>query len=241
MKLPENWPQWTENLAGEARRAGWNVHEAGLLELRWNSDPSAPVCHLSAGIHGDEPAGPLAIEQLIQKPEIFSGWQVICYPAINLHGLERGRREGAEGVDLNRDYQARSSQAVRLHVDRLQHWPAIHLALCLHEDWETRGVYLYYLHHGQSAAPARQVLAAMNVHLPVETAPEIDGRPADQGLIAAHIEDRSINDWPEAVYLARNHKALCYTFETPSSRPLELRVRAQIAGILAALAAHRPA
>src|SRR5579862_8056795 len=60
-----------------------------------------PRVYISAGIHGDEPAGPLAIRQLLQEnrwPADMAFW--IC-PCLNPSGFINNRRENPEGVDLN--------------------------------------------------------------------------------------------------------------------------------------------
>src|SRR5580698_569518 len=60
--------------------------------------------YISTGIHGDEPAGPLAALQLLREnrwPEQTDLW--MC-PCLNPTGFERNTRENAQGVDLNRQY-----------------------------------------------------------------------------------------------------------------------------------------
>src|SRR5262245_31295924 len=55
--------------------------------------------YISAGIHGDEPAGPLAIRELLKEnrwPANANFW--IC-PCLNPSGFELHQRENAEGVD----------------------------------------------------------------------------------------------------------------------------------------------
>src|SRR5690349_14918980 len=71
--------------------------------IRTESDQT-PRFYISAGIHGDEPAGPLAVLQLLKEnrwPVGFSYW--IC-PCLNPNGFLHNRRENSDGVDLNRQY-----------------------------------------------------------------------------------------------------------------------------------------
>src|SRR5439155_2026215 len=62
---------------------------------------------LFAGIHGDEPAGVLAlirlIEHLVAQPELGAGYRLFFYPACNPTGLVTGTRLSAAGKDLNRE------------------------------------------------------------------------------------------------------------------------------------------
>ena len=64
-----------------------------------------PRIYLSAGIHGDEPAPPLALLALIESGALDKRAVWFLCPILNPDGLARGTRENAEGVDLNRDYR----------------------------------------------------------------------------------------------------------------------------------------
>src|SRR6059036_1296617 len=61
------------DLEHAGRRFGWTfepVRAEGAIELAtWHRDPPQPRrrVYLSAGIHGDEPAGPLAAQRLVQE------------------------------------------------------------------------------------------------------------------------------------------------------------------------------
>ena len=112
--------------------------------------PSARIrVYISAGIHGDEPAGPLAALQLLQEdcwPGDAALW--MC-PCLNPTGFPLNRRENAQGIDLNRDYRHLETAEVRAHIDWLQRQPSFDLTLCLHEDWESHGFYIYEVNPDQ--------------------------------------------------------------------------------------------
>ncbi|MGA2556972.1 MAG: DUF2817 domain-containing protein, partial [Verrucomicrobiota bacterium] len=114
----------------------------GPVELiAWRRDAPSPRgrVYLSTGIHGDEPAGPLAVLQLLRE-DLWPGdaalW--LC-PCLNPSGFALNRRENSAGIDLNRDYRHRQSAEVRAHVQWLGEQPDFDLVLCLHEDWEAHG------------------------------------------------------------------------------------------------------
>ncbi|MEM1058831.1 MAG: M14 family metallocarboxypeptidase [Verrucomicrobiota bacterium] len=198
----------------------------------------SPKLYLSAGVHGDEPAPPLALLELARQPEAFQGLEVYAFPLLNPEGLAVGARENRHGVDCNRDYQGPKSDEVQGHIDALRMLPRVDTAICMHEDWESAGAYLYELHPGPGPVLSRNLLAAMAQQVPIEEASEIDEFPADHGVISRESLDLDElfqrPDWPEAFYLTRHHTGACYTLETPSSLPLEQRVAAQVAAVKAA-------
>jgi len=237
-----DWDCWRVELLACAAAHGWRIRGAdgGDEPLCLEREGAGPVFYLSSGIHGDEPSGPLAILALLARDSLWQGWRVVCFPELNPRGLRAGTRENPEGIDLNRDYAQPVTGEIRRHRRALAALGPVRAAVCLHEDWEAAGVYLYYLHRDASVEPSRRVLAAMRRHLPVDLSPLIDGREADQGLIHRRPEDYAGQDWPEAIYLARHHTDICYTLETPSGQILEQRVAAHVAGVEAVLAEVRP-
>src|SRR5262245_10382201 len=86
-----------------ALRAGWtfeSVAVPGGIELHtWHLVPPEPRrrVYLSAGIHGDEPAGPLAARQLVQENVWPPGIELWLCPCLNPTGFPLNRRENAKG------------------------------------------------------------------------------------------------------------------------------------------------
>jgi len=141
-------------------------------------------------------------------------------------GLSRGTRENAGGLDLNRDYRHLNSPEVRAHVGWLRRQPNFDLAVCVHEDWESKGFYLYELNPDKRPSLAEALTAAAARVCPIDMSPEIEGREAKAGIIRPLFDPPSREKWPESIYLQVNHTRLSYTIETPSSLPLETRVEA---------------
>src|SRR5690242_11677898 len=91
----------------------WNseiFHEQGELKLHALRRPGRAKTqprriYISAGIHGDEPAGPLAALKLLQENRWPDNVEIILLPCLNPIGFTLNRRENAEGIDLNRDYR----------------------------------------------------------------------------------------------------------------------------------------
>lgn len=236
------WPliAETERLAAQT---GWTLDSLSLTEgcklpILIQRHPKAKRnVYISGGIHGDEPAGPLCIRELLREgnwPSQFNYWLIPC---LNPAGFERNRRENEHGIDLNRDYKARRSEVVRAHIDWLKQQPNFDLALLLHEDWESAGFYLYELNPDNRPSVAESVIQAVNSICPIEAAEQIEGRPATGGMIrfVGSIPERE--EWPEAIHLIHHKTRLNYTLEGPSDFELEVRVRALTAATRAAL--HR--
>jgi murein peptide amidase A len=191
---------------------------------------------LSAGIHGDEPAPPQALLRLAQTGFFDARCQWLVCPLLNPTGFLAGTRESHAAMDLNRDYKSPQTPEVRAHVAWLQRQPPFDLIICLHEDWEAQGFYLYELNPLQRPSLAPTMIAAARALGPIETAAVIDGRESAEPGIIRPISDPLLRDtWPEAIYLRHHHGPLDYTIETASAQPLEQRITTQTAVIKAAL------
>lgn len=207
--------------------------------VAWKRDRGAhlPTVYLSAGIHGDEPAGTLAIEAMWQESDWPNYNWLIC-PLLNPTGLLAQTRDNAEGVDLNRDYLIRQSQEVNAHAAWLERQVVPDLFLSLHEDWETEGFYFYEISlHDDHPQRAREILEAVRFHCPIEKNAVIDDHDVrEQGWIHHEPQADFPESWPEAIFLAKRGCPLSFTFETPSCAiPLKQRIAAHGAAILAAL------
>ncbi|MBU6400050.1 MAG: M14 family metallocarboxypeptidase [Verrucomicrobia bacterium] len=231
-----------EECVVSARAQGWCVEEipAGpelklIALLRRGSAPQTARNHrrvyLSTGIHGDEPAGPLATRHLVREnawPEDLDLW--IC-PCLNPTGFPLNRRGNARGLDLNRQYLQPTADETRAHIAWLQRQPSFDLTFCLHEDWEAHGFYLYELNPENRPSLAEAMIQRVAEVCPVDPSPVIEGRPANNGIIRPSTDPRSRPQWPEAFYLLTHKTAQSYTLEAPSDFPLATRVAALVAAV----------
>ena len=234
---------WTllARIGQEAGRHAWiplplNTPPDAFLPAYCRLNPGATRnIYLSAGIHGDEPAGPHALLRLMEedlwRPD-FNYWLVPC---LNPDGFERNTRENETGIDLNRDYSARTTPRVRSHIRWLEEQPAFHLSLLLHEDWESNGFYVYELNPDRQPSLTDALIEGAAQACPIDHAPQIDGRDAEKGTIrfVGVIPDRP--EWPEALWLVHNRSRHSYTLEAPSDFPLEVRVSALAKAVRAGL------
>jgi len=242
---------YARDVEDAARAGGWTLRQLSptasaprpWLQRIALGGRGAPKVYLSSGIHGDEISGPLALLEMLRRPDFFSKFEATIFPMLNPDGLARGARGNADGIDLNRDYRETKSAEIASHIEALKTLGRFEAALMMHEDFEGVGAYLYELNDELSPTLGGEIIAAMGRHVPIDLRPEIEEVPARGGvlsrrdLVAKHgrIEDRP--DWPEAIYLSVNHTRVAYTSETPKPFPLEQRVAAQIAAVEALLGA----
>jgi hypothetical protein len=212
------------------------TNETGSV-LSGTPGSSRPRVYISTGIHGDEPAGPLAVRYLLQAnewPRDFDYW--LC-PCLNPTGFASNRRENGEGLDLNRQYLHPEAAETRAHIAWLERQPKFDLCLCLHEDWESHGFYVYELNADNQPSLAEAIVRGAAEVCPIDLSEQIEGRPAREGIIRPSIDPRSRPQWPESFYLLTYKTRLSYTLEAPSDFPLAARVAALVAGVNAALGA----
>ncbi|MBK1883050.1 M14 family metallocarboxypeptidase [Luteolibacter pohnpeiensis] len=235
-----DWPAFLPEFHREATAAGFSptlLHETESGPIHaWERPGHGPVVYLSAGIHGDEPAGPMAMLRLLKEGFFATDHHWLICPALNPNGLACHVRENADGHDLNRDYLAFKSEEARCHAAWLDRQPTPALFVSLHEDWESSGFYLYEINlSGSPTETAHRILDAVSPWFHPEPGPEIDGHTCHEpGWIYHSAEPDLPESWPEAIYLAKKGCPLSFTFESPSSSPLEPRIASLAAGVRAA-------
>jgi hypothetical protein len=118
-----------------------------LLVIRRTVDRSVPTILVSAGVHGEEPAGVFALLDFLEGG---SGQldrkklNLLALPCINPVGFEYGVRFGSGGVDLNRNFKSDTVQPENLLVQRAiaQAGGPFLATLDLHEidpEWSAEG------------------------------------------------------------------------------------------------------
>ena len=144
-------------------------------------------------------------------------------------------RENPDGLDLNRQYRRPEAPETLAHMSWLERQPRFDLSLCVHEDWESNGFYVYELNPENRPSLAEPIIESVEKVCPVDRSEVIEGRPAHNGIIRPTLDPNSRPDWPEAFFLITHKSPLSYTLEAPSDFPLTVRVAALVEGISAAL------
>ena len=223
---------WSSTIFHSADGFDW----IGLCRSAKQSPAPATRVYISTGIHGDEPAGPLAALRLLEENRWPAQVDVVFCPCLNPGGFAANTRTNRQGIDLNRDYLHFLSAEIRAHVAWLEKLPRFDLSLCLHEDWESHGFYVYELNPDQRPSLAEAIVTGVEKFCPIDFSDVIEGRAAKGGIIRPALDPQSRPQWPEAFWLISHKTRLSYTLEAPSDFPLGTRVDALVAGVNAALA-----
>lgn len=227
-----------------ARQHGWTSEtfyestEFRLFALSRNSKPETQNfkrVYISAGIHGDEPAGPLAALRLLQENRWSENVDMWFCPCLNPIGFILNTRENSRGIDLNREYLNPVAEEIKAHIRWLELQPKFDLCLLMHEDWESHGFYLYEQNPEGRRSLAEPMIEAVSRVCPIDPNEMIEGRPAKNGIIRPNFDIRTRPQWPEAFYLITNKTRQSYTLEAPSDYPVSTRVDALVTAVRTAI------
>jgi hypothetical protein len=218
-----------------AAQHGWDsetFYAAADFKLLALRRPASRITHhasriyLSTGIHGDEPAGPLAALQLLRDNQWPANLDLWFCPCLNPLGFILNRRENAKGIDLNRQYLKPTTDETLAHIAWLERQPKFDLCLLLHEDWESHGFYLYEQNPDNRPSPAEAMIEQVAKVCPIDRSDLIEGRAAQNGIIRPKVDIPSRLDWPEAFYVITHKTRQSFTLEAPSDFALQTRVNA---------------
>lgn len=229
--------EWQALVKGSGLRMKSFAKVAGL-PVFWVKSPepkgdTRPTVYISAGVHGDEPAAPWGLlEWAKENVGLLEAGRFLMFPVLNPHGLTLNTRADLEGVDLNRAFNAVGHPLIEAWREVVAPHK-LALALCLHEDYDGQGSYLYEL-NPRSPVVGHKILAECEGVLPVDRRRRIDGRLAKDGLIVRRLAPE-LPGHPEAIVLHLTGAPLTLTFESPSEFALHDRIEVQKTFIRSAL------
>ena len=206
--------------------------------------PGSRVCTITAGFHGEEPAGPMTL--LEHLPEVLEHARLRSvglriYPNINPSGFEIGTRYNKSGEHPNNDflrYELEPGMWVgELHSEQdflrwqlfdggpketrplradLEAQPPPHAALDIHQDHYIGSPLTYAYVFGPASAYVPLIELSAE-HLPIGRDIHVDAHHHTDpaGLVVAH--DGSITD-----YFHRRGVEYCATLETTTHSPMEV-------------------
>jgi murein peptide amidase A len=179
---------------------------------------------LFAAIHGDEPAGAVALArllpELVRAPHLAENFLLHVYPICNPTGFEDNTRHSRRGRDLNREFWKNSAETeVQILESELRagHFSGI---IQLHADDTSEGTYGFVRGHTLTENLLRPALRDAGRILPLNRNATIDGFAAREGIIYEHYEGvlgapARMDPVPFEIIL-----------ETPHLAPMELQVEA---------------
>jgi len=192
---------------------------------------------LASGIHGDEPGGVEAILRFVEEhsesQNLLDRFSFMIFPCNNPTGYELDTRENWRGVDLNREFGARSPEPeARIVMDALQ-GRCFDLVYEMHEDIDAPGFYLYEIAEDAAYHVGERILTAVaNMGYPVNLNDCIEGMPAKGGLIRRKSLKFRKTRVPQAIYIYRTCGGHVITMEPPASiLPLDDRVKILLTGL----------
>lgn len=194
-----------------------------------------PAVYLSSGAHGDEPGSAWGLLTWAEKQvKKLKRGSFLIAPCLNPAGLMLNTRVDHRGIDINRRFH----DADDVICGPWQRWiagRAMQFGLCLHEDYDAQGIYLYELNHARQTV-GHDIIEKCSRVIAHEPRTSIDGQRAKKGVIRRRTLPTHLPGMPEAIELHVRGCPVTLTFETPSEYDLDRRVRAQVKFIEAALA-----
>ncbi len=223
--MPESLPTYHE--LAQRWKSLRGLHDVRVREVACAGAPRTLLCvelgdsrlsiHLSAGVHGDEPAGVLALPALIENEALDRAFSYRIWPCMNPTGFDARTRRSADGIDINRTFGRGGSSPEARAIVMSNRDRKFVLALDLHEDDEAAEPYCY--EYGDRAIGERIAPVCLRPD-PLEEA-ELLG-----GLSLSLLLRRG----------AADHVLTC---ETPAAAKLERRVETHVRMVQAAIASVR--
>src|SRR5215469_4871564 len=209
------------------RRSGYALP---FFRVQTEQNVGKHVC-MSAGIHGDEPAGVEALLSFFERPQLQNA-TITALPCLNPIGFIAGTRRTDVGIDLNRtfgqDTAPLETQLTRLALEGLR----FDAGIDLHEDTEARGFYLYeHVRGGRASIGGRIVASVRATGLPISDAPTVEGRALVDGCVEPAEETLSPLVGFFSIYLFDRHADHTLVPESPAILPMRARVAMHHAAI----------
>ncbi len=229
-----------------------------LYCIRYTStETDAPLIYISAGIHGDEPAGVDCAIQLIElltndtytnySNFPFDEYNWLISPCDNPYGYERNIRENPEGHDLNRMFSTPNripetafiaesllkTQSQQNYKNTGNAAP-IELSLDLHEDIDSNGFYLWERRMSTCVNIGDTVVQTVEGICPINKVTMVEEHLNKNGVITL-LDNVTTKGWTRGRYLIEKINARCLILETPTHLDLQTRIKVHMMAIQTAV------
>jgi len=219
-----------------------------LLVAETAARANAPLVTLSAGVHGDEPAGPWALLSIVRDGLLDPGFAYRVWACTNPSGYERSTRANAEGDDINRSFNAGGTTPEARAIITSNRDRKFALAIDLHEDFESEGFYCYEpLVDGSAPFGSAIVRALDDEGLPVQQLDDAFelGYPPEAHHLRSLERGRVLPDpvaeraffpgTPYSLHMLRRSTRRALTLETPRALPWATRIAMHRVAVVVAL------
>lgn len=219
---------------------------------------SSSLIYVSAGIHGDEPAGVECALRLVELlvdsdlhnrfPFSLNEYNWLISPCDNPYGYERDIRENAAGLDLNRMFETPTQYPETAFIaESLQRKQCVHpqntrgnntirkrgrieLALDLHEDSDSNGFYLWERRTSQCFPIGNAIVKNVEELCVINREPLIENHHNENGVVTL-LDQVTTKGWTRGRYLAEHVNTRCLILETPTHLDWETRIAAHLMAI----------
>ena len=209
---------------------GYPVH---VIRLQSNASSVRSIL-ITAGVHGDEPAGIEAVIGFLERDntDLLQHFRFCAIPCVNPTGYVDNSRENRLGIDINRSFEKDNIPEVQI-VKQVIRGRQFDFFVDFHEDWEAGGFYLYEGRrdgHGMG----EEIIRAVKSIGPIDPDSDPDDPPISHGLY------RVATAWGTqgfAPYILKFHAPHVLMPETPTGWAMDRRAAAHLA-VLDTVLAH---
>lgn len=194
------------------------VNSMPMYKVTLNKSGDKRVVY-SAGIHGEEIAGPWAIIGFLEQiyPSVYSNTRIDLFPVANPTGFERHRRHNYLGKDLNGFFCRKNLKGENKIIMESLGQEKISFFHALHEDTDFSTFYLYCFEHSPEGI-YREVRDLAKKYFHVNKSRIILQKEAHDGMVP-NVYDGSFE---ARMFSDGVPYSLCT--ETPGKNPLKERV-----------------
>ncbi|MGH7661031.1 MAG: hypothetical protein ACRENA_08995 [Vulcanimicrobiaceae bacterium] len=249
--LAERWRSLCERRSWAFREVPCPGGDRALLLAEFGRS-GAPVVHVTAGVHGDEPAAPWALLAMAEAGMLDERFSYRLWPCTNPSGFRAGTRTNAEGKDINRSFSPETATPESRTIMQVNGGCRFAFAIDMHEDFEAEGFYCYEPVVDGAAPLSQAILWAIEAAgFPLQTLDHLFdlGYPKDLAgvdqlrtlergrvLVNAKAERRFFSGLPQSLYLLRTSTRRTVTVETPRKRAWDDRITMHRIAVVSALA-----
>ena len=187
---------------------------------------------ITAGIHGDEPAGPEAALCFLERDnsKLLQKFRFVILPCVNPYGYAHNARENKQGTDINRSFAEEQVVEVVLFKKAIE-GQRFDFYIDFHEDWEAEGFYLY---EGQRDEHwiGQEIIENVEKVGQIDTGTAESDIPISKGVLKVDPAWGTAGTAPYMLHTHSDHVMIC---ETPKVWPLEQRASAHLAALDTAL------